>query len=123
VFEQLNELDYRAKDNTQYRIYFLKFWHAEDDKDDYIVKYEISTSDSSFFWYGRISKKRLINDIELTLNELKRPSDEVFTKIEKHLKALFIYVMKKALDKGHTEPNTEFVFYVKPLITMRVWQG
>jgi len=122
MFEQLNELKYNAKSEKTYIMYFLKFWRAEDKKDDFIVKYQINSADKEFFCYGRISKKRAMGDLNLTPKDVKKLSDrELEQKVQDHLKRLLVYIIKKGLDKGFEEPNTEFVFYTKPPIAKRVW--
>lgn len=121
MFEQLNELKYNAKTGKTYIMYFLKFWRAEDKKDDFIVKYQINSSDKEFFCYGRISKKRAMSDLKLTTKDVKKLSDrELEQKIQGYIKRLLLYVIKRGLDKGFEESHTEFVFYVKPPITKRI---
>lgn len=122
MFEQLNEFKYNAENGKTYIIYFLKFWKVENKKKDFIVKYQIRSSDRDFIWYGRISKKRVISDLKLMPKDIKKiPDKELEYRIQEHLKKLFIYVIKKGLDKGFEEPNTEFVFYKEPPIAKRVW--
>lgn len=122
MFEQLNELKYNAENGKTYTIYFLKFWSPEDKRDDYIVKYQIRSSDKDFVWYGRISKDRAMSDLKLTSKAKGKISNkELSHRIQEHLKKLFIYVTKKGLDKGFEEANTEFIFYKKPPIAKRIW--
>jgi hypothetical protein len=122
MFEQLNELKYKAESGKQYTIYFLKFWKAKDKRNDFIVKYQIRSEDKDFVWYGRISKERVMADLELKPKDKQKMShDKLEYRIQQHLKKLLVHVIKKGLDKGFEEPNTEFVFYKKPPITKRVW--
>jgi len=119
MFQQLNEFKYAAATGKNYIIYFLKFWTAG----DYIIKYQIRTPDKDFFWYGRMSKERALIDLKLTPKEAKAEAQEVLeNKIKDHLQTLFISVVKKGLDKGFDEPNTEFVFYKEPFVTKKVWK-
>ena len=122
MFRPLNEFKYTAKTGKIFVIYFLKFWPARDEKNDYIVKYQIRASDKDFVWYGRISKERYMSDVKVPTNDIKSISKQALEeRIQNHLKKLFIYVIKKGLDKGFEEANTEFVFYKKPPILKRVW--
>jgi hypothetical protein len=124
MFRQLNELQYNAKSGETYIIYFLKFWKTKGKKGDFVTKYQIRSSDRDFVWYGRISKERVMDDLNLTPGDIKRISNEELEhKIEEHLKKLLVHVIKKGLDRGFVEPNTEFVFYKKPIIKKRVWKG
>jgi len=122
MFEQLNELKYTAENGKTYIIYFLKFWQTKDKKKDFIVKYQIRSADKDFVWYARMSKERALSDLKLTQKDKKTMfKKEFISKIEKHLKQTFIYIIKKGLDKDFYEPNIEFVFYKKPPIAKRVW--
>jgi len=122
MFRPLNEFKYTAKTGKIFVIYFLKFWPARDEKNDYIVKYQIRASDKDFVWYGRISKERYMSDVKVPTNDIKSISKQALEeRIQNHLKKLFIYVIKKGLDKGFEEANTEFVFYKKPPILKRAW--
>lgn len=122
MFEQLNELKYKAETGKTYVIYFLKFWRPEAKKDDFLIKYQINASDKEFFCYGRITKKRVMSDLQLTQRDMKKLRDTgLEQKIQEHLKRLFIYVMKRGLNKGFEEPNTEFVFDLKPPVARREW--
>jgi hypothetical protein len=122
MFEQLNELVYTAATGKKYTIYFLKFWKPDKKKNDYVVKYQLRTSDGDFVWYGRTSRQRVMADLKISKQEYaKMRTAEVEQTIEKHLKKLLLYVMKRGLDKGFEDPNTEFIFYVKPLMSKRVW--
>jgi hypothetical protein len=122
MFQQLNEFKYTAATDKVYLVYFLKFWQASDKKHDYIVKYQIRGPERDFVWYGRVSKGRFFADRKnLDRERKKRLGKELEDEIKTYLKKLFIYVLKKALDKGFEEPNTEFVFYKKPPIIKRTW--
>jgi hypothetical protein len=122
MFQQLNEFKYTATTGKTYIIYFLKFWHASDKKNDYIVKYQIRGPERDFVWYGRVSKERFFADHQNIEREKKKRSEkELDDEIKIYLKKLFIYVLKKALDKGFEEPNTEFIFYKDPPIVKRTW--
>lgn len=122
MFQQLNEFKYTAATGKTYIVYFLKFWCAERKKSDYIVKYQIRGPERDFVWYGRISKERFMVDVEKTGGDIKNFSEEeLVDKIKTYLKKLFIYIIKKALDKEFEESNTEFVFYKKPPIVKRTW--
>ena len=122
MFEQLNELKHTAENGRTYVIYFLKSWQSKDKKKDFIVKYQIRSSDKDFVWYARMSRERALNDLELTPKSKKSiPKEEMRSRIETHLKKTFVHVIKKGLDKGFYEPNTEFVFYKKPPVAKRVW--
>ncbi len=124
IFEQLNELKYEAQNGKTYIIYFLKFWNDQDKRDDYVAKYQITSSERNFVWYGRISKERFIDDLKLPTKAIRRMSaQELEQRIQEHVKELLVHVIKKGLDKGFEEANTEFVFYKKPSITKRVWNG
>lgn len=120
MFQALNEFRYTAETGKNYIIYFLKFWQADN---DFIVKYQIRASDRDFFWYGRISKERAL--IDLKINPKDRwviRKEEQGNKIKEHLMSLFTAVLKKGLDKGFEEPNTEFVFYKEPFVMKRRWE-
>lgn len=122
MFQQLNEFKYTATTGKTYIVYFLKFWHASDKKHDYIVKYQIRGPERDFVWYGRVSKERFFADRKKIDRVRKKCSEiELDDEIKIYLKKLFIYVLKKALNKGFEEPNTEFVFYKKPPIVKRTW--
>ncbi len=122
MFEQLNELKYTASNGKTYILYFLKFWQTKDKKKDYIVKYQIRSSDKDFVWYARMSKERALSDLKLTPKIRESISKkELGSEIEKHLKEIFVYVIKKGLDKDFNEPNTEFVFYKKSPVIKRIW--
>jgi hypothetical protein len=122
-YEQLNELKYNAQNGKTYLLYFLKFWKAEDKKNDFIVKYQIRGAHKDFFCYGRISKKRALDDLQSTSRDVDGLTDqELQQEIQQHLKRLLIHVIERGLDKGFEESNTEFVFYSKPLIAKRMWQ-
>lgn len=120
MLQQLNEFKYQAETGKVYVVYFLKFWEAG----DFIVKYQITASDRDFFWYGRISKERALLDLKISEDEAESMAKDDFqNKIREHLKMLFTSVMKKGLDKGFEESNTEFMFFKEPAIAKRVWQG
>ncbi|UCG92285.1 MAG: hypothetical protein JSV97_00835 [candidate division WOR-3 bacterium] len=122
IFEQLNELKYAAETGKTYIIYFLKFWRAEDKKDDFLIKYQINTTDKEFFCYGRITKKRAISDLQLTQQDMKKlPDRELQQKVQNHLKRLIVHVIKRGLDKGFEESNAEFIFDLKPPVARREW--
>ncbi len=123
MFEQLNELKYKAQNGETYLVYFLKHWEATDKRGDSIVKYQIRSSDKDFVWYGRISRERAVSDLKSMPKEKGKISKkELDDRIIAHLKRLFVYVAKKALDKGYEQADTEFVFYVKPQIEKRTWR-
>ena len=64
-----------------------------------------------------------MTDLKLTAKDTKSISkEELEGKIKDHLKNLFIYIMKRGLDKGFEEPNTEFVFYKKSPVEKRAWK-
>jgi hypothetical protein len=118
MFQQPNEFKYTAATGKAYIIYILKFWRA----DDYFVKYQIRGSQRDFFWYGRMSEERALLDLDIGKKEKKSISkEELENKIREHLEALFVSVMKKGLDRGFEETNTEFVFYKEPFVTKRTW--
>jgi len=123
MFQPLNEFKYTAETGKSYIIYFLKFWQADDKKTDYIVKYQIRAPENDLFWYGRISKERALIDLKIDPKEMKAiTEEELDNKIKDHLKMLLISVMKKGLDKGFEETNTEFIFYKEPLVAKRTWK-
>ena len=123
MFRPLNEFKYTAETGKTYIIYFLKFWPARDNENDYVVKYQIRASDRDFFWYGRISRERALIDLKIDQEEIERIGKEgLENKIKDHLEMLLIATMKKGLDKGFEEPNTEFVFYKEPLVAKRNWR-
>jgi hypothetical protein len=123
MYEQLNEFKYTAQTGKEYIIYFLKYW-IDDEKKDYIAKYQIRSQDRDIVWYGRISKERALLDLSINAKELKSmDKKELESKIVVHLKKLIITVMFKGLDKGFEEPNTELVFYKEPLVAKRIWSG
>ncbi|MEO0206902.1 MAG: hypothetical protein ABIL22_09555 [candidate division WOR-3 bacterium] len=120
MLQQLNEFKYNAETGKIYIVYFLKFWK---DGEDYIVKYQIRGEEKDLFWYGRISKERALIDLKINPKQIKSiPNEEFEKKIKEHLMVLFTTVMKKGLDKGFEEPNTEFVFYKEPFVTKRNWK-
>jgi len=122
MFEQLNELKYSARNGKTYLIYFLKYWKAREKSGDFIVKYQIRSSDRDFIWYGRISKERAVSDLKLTPKDVKKiPQKELDDKIELYLKRLFVYVAKKGLDKGYEKADTEFIFCRNQSIIKRIW--
>ena len=122
MFQQLNEFKYEAGTGKIYIIYFLKFWHATERPNDYVVKYQIRAPDKDFVWYGRISKARFMIDHKVTDENIAAITQgELENRIQSHLRQLFIHVMKKGLDKGFEEPNTEFAFYEQPPVIKRVW--
>ncbi|MEO0156875.1 MAG: hypothetical protein ABIL07_07160 [candidate division WOR-3 bacterium] len=119
MLQQLNEFKYKAETRKVYIVYFLKFWK---DGEDYIVKYQIRGEDKDIFWYGRISKERALIDLKIEPKEIKTiANEELEKKIKEHLMVLFTTVMKRGLDKGFEEPNTEFVFYKESFVTKRLW--
>lgn len=123
MFEQLNELKYVAETKKTYIIYFLKFWRAEDKKNDFLIKYQINTTDREFFCYGRITKKRVMSDLQLTPQDMKKLSArELQQKVQNHLKRLIVHVIKRGLDKGFEDSNTEFIFDLKPPVARREWR-
>ena len=123
MFEQLNELKYKAQNGKTYLMYFLKYWEAADKSGDLIVKYQIRSSDKDFVWYGRISRERAVSDLKsMPRKKGKLSKKELNDRIKAHLKRLFVYVAKKGLDKGYEQADTEFVFYKKPHIEKRIWR-
>jgi len=123
MFEQLNELEYRALCGKTYILYFLKFWQSED-SGDYVVKYQIRAEQRDIVWYGRMSRERALGDLRIEPGTLKKTSPDVLEKMIKQLlKSMLVHVIKKGLDKGYEEPNAEFVFYQDQPIMRRTWQG
>jgi hypothetical protein len=123
MFEQLNELKYNAENGKTYIVYFLEFWVATDGTDDYFVKYQIRGEDKDFFWFGRMSRERAIQDLKLSENTLKKmPDREIQEQVAHHFKHVFLHVLKRGLDKGFEESHTEFVFSVETPITKRRWR-
>jgi len=121
MFEQLNELKYNAQNGKTYLMYFLKYWKLSE-QGDFIVKYQIRSSDRDFVWYGRISKERAVSDLKLTQKDAQKiPEKELNDRIEAYLKRLFVYVAKKGLDKGYEKADTEFVFLKNRSVTKRIW--
>lgn len=121
MFEQLNELKYNAQNGKTYLLYFLKYWKLSE-QGDFIVKYQIRSTDRDFVWYGRISKERAVSDLKLTQRDVRKiPKKELNERIEVYLKRLFVYVAKKGLDKGYEEADTEFVFLKNQSVTKRIW--
>jgi len=122
VFEQLNELKYKAENGKTYVVYFLEFWVATDGTGDFLVKYQIRGEDSDFFWYGRMSRERAAQDLKLPKKALqKMPDAELQEHVAHHLKHVFMHVIKKGLDKGFEKSHTEFVFSVETPIIKRKW--
>lgn len=120
MFQSLNEFRYIAETGKNYIIYFLKFWQVDN---DFIVKYQIRAPDRDFFWYGRISKERAWIDLKINPKDSRViRKEELGNKIKEHLMSLFTAVLKKGLDKGFEEPNTEFVFYKEPFVMKRRWE-
>jgi hypothetical protein len=120
MFQQPNEFIFNAETGKSYVIYFLKFWQ---ESDDYIVKYQIRTTDREIFWFGRMSKERAFIDLNINSDNIKTISKEdLDKKIKEHLMMLFTTVMKKGLNKGFEEPDTEFIFYKEPFVTKRIWK-
>jgi hypothetical protein len=116
MFQQPNEFKYTAATGKSYIVYLLKFWRAG----DFIVKYQIRGSDKDFFWYGRMSEERALADLKLEKKDKKSVAQEMLiNRIREHMEALFVSVMKRGLDKGFEEPNTEFVFYKDLFVTKR----
>lgn len=114
MFQQLNEFKYKAATGKEYIVYFLKFWHAK----DYFIKYQIRATEKEIFWYGRMSEERALIDLEISKKEKKSiKKEELESKIKDHLEKLIVSVMKKGLDKGFEEPNTEFVFYKESFVS------
>ncbi len=117
MFMQLNEFKYKAATGKEYVIYFLKFWQDK----DYCIKYQIRGADKDLFWYGRMSEERALIDLKISKKDRKSLSkEELGNQIKDHLEAIFVSVMKKGLDKGFEEPNTEFVFPKDPFVSKRV---
>ncbi len=120
MFQSLNEFKFAAETGKSYIIYFLKFWQVDN---DYIIKYQIRAPDRDFFWFGRISKERALIDLKISSETARTmKNDELEQKIKEHLMILFTSVLKKGLDKGFEEPDTEFVFYKEPFVTKRIWK-
>ena len=70
-----------------------------------------------------MSRERALIDLKISQKETKSiAKEDLVNRIKDHLRALFVSVMKKGLDKGFEEPNTEFVFYKEPLVAKRTWQ-
>lgn len=121
MYYKVNEFKYNAKNGKTYLVYFIKYWKLQD---DYIVKYQIRAEDKDLFWFGRISLERFLIDLKLNKEDIKKMTEEELnSKIEEHLRNLFISVMMKGLDNGYEEPDTEFVFYKEPLVSKRKWQA
>ena len=124
MFEQLNELEYHAQTGKKYILYFLKFWQPEEKPGDFVVKYQIRAEKRDIVWYGRISQKRAYQDLGIDKHMQKKTSQDRIEKlIKRHLQSMLVHVIKKGLDKGYEEPNTEFVFYLDQPIIRRPWQG
>jgi len=115
VFQQLNEFRYKAKTGKDYIIYFLKFFPSPNKKNEYIIKYQIRTGDKDLVWYGRASKS-----VASSLFNKKIKKGEDF---EEDFKKLFVYLIKKGLDKGFEETNIEFVFSQDGSIVKQKWSG
>ena len=124
MFEQLNELEYHAQTGKRYILYFLKFWQPEDKTGDFVVKYQIRAENRDIVWYGRMSRKRVYHDLGIDKRmQKKTPPDTLERLIKRHLQSMLVHVIKKGLDKGYEESNTEFVFYLDQPIMRRTWQG
>ena len=71
MFQQPNEFKYTAATGKIYIIYLLKFWQADDKKDDYLIKYEIRSDEKDIYWYGRISRERALLDLKISPKDRK----------------------------------------------------
>ena len=122
MFEQLNELKYRAQNGKTYLIYFLEFWVATENSGDFLVKYQIRHENKEIFWYARMTRARAAHDLQITEHTLdKMTEQELKEQVAHHLKKQFMHVLKKGLDKGFEESHTEFVFSVETPILKRTW--
>ena len=121
-FEQLNEFRYKAATGKEYIVYFLKFWQDPAKTGDFIIKYQITSQEGDFVWYGRISRMRIQEELQLSSDVYdKYPEGALFERIEQLFKRAFIFVVKKGLDKGYEKPNTEFLFDKGKPISKRSW--
>jgi hypothetical protein len=122
LFEQSNEFRYHAANGKHYVVYFLKFWQTDDKAGDYIVKYQIRSQESDFVWYGRMSRARVQEELKISPEVFKKyPEGALRERVEQDLKRMFIFIIKRGLDKGFEEPNTEFLFDKGKPITKRTW--
>jgi hypothetical protein len=123
LFEQYNEFRYKAATGKEYVVYFLKFWQTDDKARDYIVKYQIRAPEGDFVWYGRMSRSRVQQELKISAEDFHRyPEGALLERVEQDLKRMFIFIIKRGLDKGFEEPNTEFIFDKGTTITRRTWQ-
>jgi hypothetical protein len=121
-FEQYNEFRYRAATGKEYTVYFLKFWQTDDEPSDYVVKYQIRASEGDFIWYGRVSRARVQEELKISPEVYDSyPEGALLERVEQDLKRMFIFIIKRGLDKGFEEPNTEFVFEKGSSIIRRTW--
>ena len=121
-FEQLNEFRYKAATGKEYIVYFLKFWQDPANAGDFIIKYQITSPQGDFVWYGRMSRGRVQDELQLTAEVFdKYPEGALFERIEQLFKRAFIFIIKKGLDKGYEEPNTEFIFDAGKPLSKRIW--
>jgi hypothetical protein len=122
LFEQYNEFRYKAATGKEYVVYFLKFWQTDDDPYDYIVKYQIRAEGNDFVWYGRMSRARVQEELKISPEVFDSyPEGALLERVEQDLKRMFIFIIKRGLDKGFEEPNTEFIFEKGASITKRTW--
>jgi|GEM_PF-1131095 len=122
LFEQCNEFRYEAATGKEYVVYFLKFWQTDDDPRDYVVKYQIRASVGDFIWYGRMSRARVQEELKISPEVFDTyPEGALLERVEQDLKRMFIFIVKRGLDKGFEEPNTEFVFEKGSSIIKRTW--
>jgi hypothetical protein len=122
LFEQSNEFRYQAATGKQYIVYFLKFWQSDDKARDYLIKYQIRSPDGDFVWYGRMSRARVQEELKISAEVFDSyPEGALRERVEQDLKRMFIFIIKRGLDKGFEAPNTEFVFEKGAPITRRTW--
>ncbi|MBN2621622.1 hypothetical protein JXB22_11125 [candidate division WOR-3 bacterium] len=122
LFEQSNEFKYRAATGKEYTVYFLKFWQTDDDARDYVVKYQIRSPEGDFVWYGRMSRERVREELKIAKDVFDTyPEGTLRERVEQDLKRMFVFIIKRGLDKGFEEPSTEFIFQKGAPITKRIW--
>jgi hypothetical protein len=121
-FEQYNEFRYEAATGKEYVVYFLKFWQTDDEPSDYVVKYQIRASEGDFVWYARMSHARVQEELKMSPEVFDSyPEGALLERVEQDLKRMFIFIIKRGLDKGFEEPNTEFIFEKGSSIAKRTW--
>lgn len=122
LFGQSNEFQYHAATGKHYVVYFLKFWQTDDEARDYVVKYQIRSPESDFVWYGRMSRARVQEELKISPEVFDTyPEGALWERVEQDMKRMFMFIIKRGLDKGFEEPNTEFVFERGMPITKRTW--